>query len=433
MFDESGPLRGGVVEPALARTPAGRGRAGAPARQAAPRGRVLGDRARAVRRRGGPATARGAHGRARAGAPRHRGDQRGAAAPAHLGRLRAHLRTPSSRSPAGCARPSACPTALPRWPRRTSPTARRTSRARAGGSRSRSCSCSSSPWPAAAGRAARAAARRPLAPRGVVVDRWRWSLPFELTGDQRQRRWRRSTPTWPRERPMQRLLMGEVGSGKTVCALQAMLRAVENGAQAALMAPTETLAEQHHRTLDSLLGGHLPVELLTGSTPAARRRDLLGRLASGPARAGGRHPRADRATGGVPRAGGRRGRRAAPLRRAPARRARREGARRPRPARAAHDRHADPAHALADGLRRPRRHRAARAPQGPPAGRDLRGRRRARAGARLRAHPRGDRGRAASASSSARWSRSPRRSRPPPPPRSTSACAPPSSATSKSS
>ena len=59
------------------------------------------------------------------------------------------------------------------------------------------------------------------------------------------------------ERPMQRLLMGEVGSGKTVVALEAMLRAVENGAQAALMAPTETLAEQHHRTLDALLGGAL--------------------------------------------------------------------------------------------------------------------------------------------------------------------------------
>ena len=54
---------------------------------------------------------------------------------------------------------------------------------------------------------------------------------------------------------MQRLLMGEVGSGQDVVALAAMLRAVENGAQAALMAPTETLAEQHHRTLDALLGG----------------------------------------------------------------------------------------------------------------------------------------------------------------------------------
>jgi ATP-dependent DNA helicase RecG len=80
---------------------------------------------------------------------------------------------------------------------------------------------------------------------------------------------------------MQRLLMGEVGSGKTAVALAAMLRAVENGGQAALMAPTETLAEQHLATIDGLLGGAVPVELLTGSTTAARRRDLLARLASG--------------------------------------------------------------------------------------------------------------------------------------------------------
>jgi ATP-dependent DNA helicase RecG len=121
---------------------------------------------------------------------------------------------------------------------------------------------------------------RPLGARGVVVDRWRWSLPFELTGDQ-VKAIEEIDADLARERPMQRLLMGEVGSGKTVVALAAMLRAVENGAQAALMAPTETLAEQHHRTLDSLLGGPLPVELLTGSTSAARRRELLSRLASG--------------------------------------------------------------------------------------------------------------------------------------------------------
>jgi ATP-dependent DNA helicase RecG len=121
---------------------------------------------------------------------------------------------------------------------------------------------------------------RPLAPRGVVVDRWRWSLPFELTGDQ-ARAIADVDADLGRDHPMQRLLMGEVGTGKTVVALAAMLRAVENGAQAALMAPTETLAEQHHRTLDTLLGGSLPVELLTGSTSAARRRDLLGRLADG--------------------------------------------------------------------------------------------------------------------------------------------------------
>ncbi len=121
---------------------------------------------------------------------------------------------------------------------------------------------------------------RPLAARGVVVDRWRWSLPFELTGDQVEAI-ADIDADLAQERPMQRLLMGEVGSGKTVVALAAMLRAVENGAQAALMAPTETLAEQHHRTLDSLLGGTLALELLTGSTGATRRRELLGRLASG--------------------------------------------------------------------------------------------------------------------------------------------------------
>ena len=53
---------------------------------------------------------------------------------------------------------------------------------------------------------------------------------------------------------MQRLLMGEVGSGKTVVALYAMLRAVEHGCQAAMMAPTETLAEQHFATIQQLLG-----------------------------------------------------------------------------------------------------------------------------------------------------------------------------------
>jgi ATP-dependent DNA helicase RecG len=121
---------------------------------------------------------------------------------------------------------------------------------------------------------------RALEARGAVVDPWRRSLPFELTGDQR-RAIDEIDADLARERPMQRLLMGEVGSGKTVIALVAMLRAVENGAQAALMAPTETLAEQHHRTLDQLLGGPLPVELLTGSTSAARRRELLNRLADG--------------------------------------------------------------------------------------------------------------------------------------------------------
>ena len=76
---------------------------------------------------------------------------------------------------------------------------------------------------------------------------------------------------------MQRLLMGDVGSGKTVVALHAMLRAVEHGTQAALMAPTETLAEQHFATLQRLLAAeNVRCALLTGSTPARRRRGRLG-------------------------------------------------------------------------------------------------------------------------------------------------------------
>ena len=76
--------------------------------------------------------------------------------------------------------------------------------------------------------------------------------------------------------------MGEVGSGKTVVALAAMLRAVDHGMQAALMAPTETLADQHFATIQSLLGGEsVTAALLTGSTPGARRADALAKLASG--------------------------------------------------------------------------------------------------------------------------------------------------------
>jgi ATP-dependent DNA helicase RecG len=115
-----------------------------------------------------------------------------------------------------------------------------------------------------------------------LSERWlEHSLSFELTGDQRE-----AIATISRdlesERPMQRLLMGEVGSGKTVVALHAMLRAVEHGEQAALMAPTETLAEQHFATVQRLLGAeNLRCELLTGSTPGKRREEILGRLANG--------------------------------------------------------------------------------------------------------------------------------------------------------
>jgi ATP-dependent DNA helicase RecG len=119
-----------------------------------------------------------------------------------------------------------------------------------------------------------------LQPSGELVDPWRASLPFEPTQDQ-DHAFERIDSDLARSEPMHRLLMGEVGSGKTVVATGAMLRAAENGAQAALMAPTETLAEQHLATLDRLLGGLVPIALLTGSTPAARRREILGRLSSG--------------------------------------------------------------------------------------------------------------------------------------------------------
>jgi ATP-dependent DNA helicase RecG len=106
-------------------------------------------------------------------------------------------------------------------------------------------------------------------------------LPFEPTGDQR-RALERIDEDLAGSRPMQRLLMGEVGSGKTVVALYALLRAVEDGYQGALMAPTETLAEQHFATIQALMPGEVvPVGLLTGSTPARRAADIRGKLSSG--------------------------------------------------------------------------------------------------------------------------------------------------------
>jgi ATP-dependent DNA helicase RecG len=82
-------------------------------------------------------------------------------------------------------------------------------------------------------------------------------------------------------RPMRRLLQGDVGSGKTILALLAMLRAVEAGAQAALMAPTEILARQHFRTLAAL--APVPVAILTGGMSASARRETLAMIAGGAA------------------------------------------------------------------------------------------------------------------------------------------------------
>src|SRR3954453_20021934 len=126
------------------------------------------------------------------------------------------------------------------------------------------------------------AGAEPVEPPSDLTARWlAQSLPFMPTGDQKRAMAAVDEDT-AQDRPMQRLLMGEVGSGKTVVAVYAMLRAVESGAQAALMAPTETLAEQHFATLQKLMPAELvQAEVLTGSTPQGRRNDLLGKLATG--------------------------------------------------------------------------------------------------------------------------------------------------------
>jgi ATP-dependent DNA helicase RecG len=104
-----------------------------------------------------------------------------------------------------------------------------------------------------------------------LVARYRDVLPFTLTSHQEEAI-RQIDSDLARTVPMQRLLQGDVGSGKTVVALYALLRAVENGRQGALMAPTETLAEQHFLTIEGIcaeLG--LTCALLTSSSPNAER------------------------------------------------------------------------------------------------------------------------------------------------------------------
>jgi len=109
-------------------------------------------------------------------------------------------------------------------------------------------------------------------------------LPFKLT-DAQKRVLREIGEDLRSTHPMNRLLQGDVGSGKTIVALLALLVAVENGYQAALMAPTEILAEQHFRSIRALLdrGEELECEtvLLTGSLRAAPRRAALAKIASG--------------------------------------------------------------------------------------------------------------------------------------------------------
>ena len=98
-----------------------------------------------------------------------------------------------------------------------------------------------------------------------------------------------------RPTPMNRLLQGDVGSGKTIVALMAAVVAMENGFQVAFMAPTEILAEQHYITIRKLLeSSRFRIALLTGSTPARQRREAQAELAGGSLHLVGRHARAGR-------------------------------------------------------------------------------------------------------------------------------------------
>ena len=127
-----------------------------------------------------------------------------------------------------------------------------------------------------------------------LLDSFDASLPFELTAGQKAVS-KEIESDLSQAHPMHRLLQGEVGSGKTIVALRAMLSVVDNGGQAALLAPTEVLAGQHLRTITKLLGnlsqgGMLGgsekatrVVLLTGSQSAAARKESLAMTADGSA------------------------------------------------------------------------------------------------------------------------------------------------------
>ncbi|HRA10960.1 MAG: ATP-dependent DNA helicase RecG [Chitinophagaceae bacterium] len=106
-------------------------------------------------------------------------------------------------------------------------------------------------------------------------------LPFQLTGAQKRvvKEIRNDTA---KGKQMNRLLQGDVGSGKTIVAVLCMLLAADNGCQSCLMAPTEILAQQHFKTISELLGKmDVPVQILTGSTKAAARRKILQQLIDG--------------------------------------------------------------------------------------------------------------------------------------------------------
>lgn len=127
---------------------------------------------------------------------------------------------------------------------------------------------------------------------GGILEKFDQSLPYELTEGQRKVS-AQIAADLDNETPMYRLLQGEVGSGKTVVALRAMLATVDSGGQAALLAPTEVLAQQHYQNLLRTLGslaqagqldageGAISVALLTGSLPTSEKTQIRERLMRG--------------------------------------------------------------------------------------------------------------------------------------------------------
>ncbi len=125
-------------------------------------------------------------------------------------------------------------------------------------------------------------ARKALPVKEDFTEEFFGSLPFEPTGAQR-RAVSEAVTDMKNEKPMNRLLQGDVGSGKTAVAAALIYTAAKNGFQSALMAPTEVLANQHYKTLCGFFGDTLKIELLTGSVTAKNKRLIRERLESGEA------------------------------------------------------------------------------------------------------------------------------------------------------
>jgi ATP-dependent DNA helicase RecG len=129
---------------------------------------------------------------------------------------------------------------------------------------------------------------------GELLKKFDQNLPFELTAGQKEV-WEEIRNDLGRTNPMYRLLQGDVGSGKTIVALRAMLAIADSGGQTALLAPTEVLAQQHYKNFLAILGSlagkgvltdttqqsTVQIELLTGSTSSAERRLILEESRSG--------------------------------------------------------------------------------------------------------------------------------------------------------